>query len=98
MPEVIMIKKVLLHDETTCCIKPELQVTLQVDAVAKNIKGKSESGYSILRAVFRERLVEFSKTHPQVLKKIPCSCVDRFAGCSEILRNLMLYDWAPFCR
>ncbi|URE30748.1 DNA replication initiation protein [Musa troglodytarum] len=65
MPEVIMIKKVLLHDETTCCIKPELQVTLQVDAVAKNIKGKSESGYSILRAVFRERLVEFSKTHPQ---------------------------------
>ncbi|RRT34875.1 hypothetical protein BHE74_00031011 [Ensete ventricosum] len=65
MPEAIMIKKVLLHDETTCCIKPELQVTLQVDAVAKNIKGKSESGYSILRAVFRERLVEFFKDHPQ---------------------------------
>ncbi|CAL9168186.1 unnamed protein product [Musa hybrid cultivar] len=65
MPEAIMIKKVLLHDETTCCMKPELQVTLQVDAVAKNIKGRSESGYSILRAVFRERLVEFFKNHPQ---------------------------------
>ncbi|KAJ8466881.1 hypothetical protein OPV22_029433 [Ensete ventricosum] len=41
MPEAIMIKKVLLHDETTCCMKPELQITLQVDAVAENINGES---------------------------------------------------------
>ncbi|THU53934.1 hypothetical protein C4D60_Mb10t19620 [Musa balbisiana] len=65
MPEAIIIKKVILHDEATCCMKPELQVTLQVDAVAKNINGKTESGYSILRKVFRERIVGFNKEHPE---------------------------------
>ncbi|XP_064979797.1 CDT1-like protein a, chloroplastic [Musa acuminata AAA Group] len=65
MPEAIMIKKVLLHDVATCSLKTELQVTLQVDAVARNMQGKSESGRSILPAVFRERLVEFFKNHPE---------------------------------
>ncbi|CAL9198077.1 CDT1-like protein a, chloroplastic [Musa acuminata AAA Group] len=65
MPEAIIIKKVILHDEATCCMKPELQVTLQVDAIAKNINGKTESGYSILRKVFRERIVGFNKEHPE---------------------------------
>ncbi|KAG1354905.1 CDT1-like protein a, chloroplastic [Cocos nucifera] len=65
MPEAILIKKVLSHDETTCCMKPELQVTLQVEATANNVKQKDESGYSIMRKVFRERLVEFFKEHPE---------------------------------
>ncbi|XP_042442241.1 CDT1-like protein a, chloroplastic [Zingiber officinale] len=65
IPEAITVKKVLLHDETTCCMKPELQISLQVEAIEKNIKGKSESGYSILRAVFRERLLNFVKEHPE---------------------------------
>ncbi|URE30746.1 DNA replication initiation protein [Musa troglodytarum] len=65
LPEAIMIKKVLLHDVATCSLKTELQVTLQVDAVARNMKEKSESGRSILPAVFRERLVEFFKNHPE---------------------------------
>ncbi|RWW61888.1 hypothetical protein BHE74_00031012 [Ensete ventricosum] len=65
MPEAIMIKKVLLHDVATCSLKTELQVTLQADAVAGNMKGKSESGRSIFPAEFRERLVEFFKIHPE---------------------------------
>ncbi|WOK94098.1 CDT1-like protein a, chloroplastic [Canna indica] len=65
MPEAIIIKKILVHDESTCCMKPELQVNLQADAVTNNINGKSESGYTILRAVFRERLVGFIKNHPE---------------------------------
>nr|XP_010918795.1 CDT1-like protein a, chloroplastic [Elaeis guineensis] len=65
MPEAIFIKKVLSLDETTCCMKPELQVTLQVEAIANCVKQKGESGYSIMRKVFRERLVEFFKEHPE---------------------------------
>ncbi|KAH7690484.1 chromatin licensing and DNA replication factor 1 protein [Dioscorea alata] len=64
-PEAILIKKVLVHDEASCCMKPELQVSLQIDAVGKNEKQNGESGYSLLRKVFRERLVEFSKEHPK---------------------------------
>ncbi|URE36593.1 L-type lectin-domain containing receptor kinase [Musa troglodytarum] len=65
MPEAIMIKKVLLHDETTCCVKPKLQITLHVDAVAENINGESGSKYSILTKLFRERIVDFYNGHPQ---------------------------------
>ncbi|THU68354.1 hypothetical protein C4D60_Mb08t03030 [Musa balbisiana] len=65
MPEAIMIKKVRLHDETTCLVKPELQITLQVDAVAENINGESGSKYSILTKLFRERIVDFYNGHPQ---------------------------------
>ncbi|XP_008787296.2 CDT1-like protein a, chloroplastic [Phoenix dactylifera] len=65
LPEAISIKKVLSHDETTCCMKPELQVTLQVEARANSVKPKDGSGYLILRKVFRERLLEFFKEHPE---------------------------------
>ncbi|XP_017701292.2 CDT1-like protein a, chloroplastic [Phoenix dactylifera] len=65
MPEAVLIKKVLSHDETTCCMKPELQVTLQVEAIANSVKQKDDSGYSIMRKIFRERLVEFFKGHPE---------------------------------
>ncbi|KAJ0967292.1 hypothetical protein J5N97_024209 [Dioscorea zingiberensis] len=65
LPEVILIKKVLVHDEVSCCMKPELQVSLQIDAVEENTKQNGESGYSLVRKVFRERLVDFSKAHPE---------------------------------
>ncbi|KAM0949648.1 putative CDT1 Geminin-binding domain, DNA replication factor Cdt1 [Dioscorea sansibarensis] len=64
-PEAILIKKVLVHDEVSCCMKPELHISLQIDAVEKNEKQNGESGYSLLRKIFRERLVEFSKVHPK---------------------------------
>ncbi|XP_020083775.1 CDT1-like protein a, chloroplastic isoform X1 [Ananas comosus] len=65
LSEAILIKKVLLRDETTCCMKPELQITLQLEAVGSNSKQKGETGYSILRRLFRERLVDFFKEHPK---------------------------------
>ncbi|XP_028554274.1 CDT1-like protein a, chloroplastic [Dendrobium catenatum] len=65
LPEAISIKKVLLHDEATCCMKPELQVSLQVDAVERNLELKGESPYSALRMVFRDRLVQFAREHPE---------------------------------
>ncbi|AEC08516.1 CDT1-like protein A [Arabidopsis thaliana] len=65
LPEAIEIKRVLIHDETTCCMKPDLHVTLNADAVEYNDKSKSESKKIALRKVFRARLADFVKAHPQ---------------------------------
>ncbi|XP_020593721.1 CDT1-like protein a, chloroplastic [Phalaenopsis equestris] len=65
LPEAISIKKVLLFDEATCCMKPELQVSLQPEAVESNLKQKWESAHSALRKVFRTRLVQFAREHPE---------------------------------
>lgn len=66
LPEVIEIKKVLVLDESTSCMKPDLQVKLNVDAVNSERKNKNASGYSHLRKVFRSRLLDFLKAHPEV--------------------------------
>uniref|UniRef100_A0A0D9W2G9 CDT1 Geminin-binding domain-containing protein n=1 Tax=Leersia perrieri TaxID=77586 RepID=A0A0D9W2G9_9ORYZ len=65
MPEAIVINKILLRDETTCCMKPDLQVNLLVDAVEGVAKQKGETGYSALRRIFRQRLVDFFRDHPE---------------------------------
>ncbi|KAF3436169.1 hypothetical protein FNV43_RR23261 [Rhamnella rubrinervis] len=64
LPEVIEIKKVLVLDERTSCMKPNLHVTMNVDAVENDGKFKSEGGNVNLRKVFRTRLADFSRSHP----------------------------------
>nr|CAD1843822.1 unnamed protein product [Ananas comosus var. bracteatus] len=81
LSEAILIKKVLLRDETTCCMKPELQITLQLEAVGSNLKQKGETGYSILRRLFRERLVDFFKEHPESM----ITGVDICVNCELVL-------------
>lgn len=46
---------------------PDLHVTLKADAVEENDKLKSERNKISLRNVFRTRLADFVKAHPQVL-------------------------------
>ncbi|XP_010274794.1 PREDICTED: CDT1-like protein b [Nelumbo nucifera] len=65
LPEAIIIQKVLMHDEGTLCMKPELQITLQTDALENDEKRKVGSGYLKLRKIFRERLLDFFKAHPE---------------------------------
>lgn len=65
-PEAIEIKKVLVKNEKTNCLKPDLHVTLNVDAV-ENDELKSEGGgHMHLRSAFRERLADISEFHPEV--------------------------------
>lgn len=61
-----MLKKVLLHDERTSCMKPDLHVALNVEAIENDRKTKSDNGNLQLRKVFRARLLDFVKSHPQV--------------------------------
>lgn len=57
----------LVRDEATSCMKPDLHVTLKADSVEENDKLKSERNKISLRNVFRTRLADFVKAHPQVL-------------------------------
>lgn len=66
LPEAISVEKILIRDERTLCIKPDLQVALQLDAFDNSGKGKMDSGYSILKKMFHARILEFFKTHPEV--------------------------------
>ncbi|KAL3517687.1 hypothetical protein ACH5RR_020276 [Cinchona calisaya] len=65
LPEAIEMKKILMHDECTNCMKPDLLIALNVNAIENNGKKKSESGNVQLRKVFHSRLSDFSKTHPE---------------------------------
>ncbi|CAK7346426.1 unnamed protein product [Dovyalis caffra] len=66
MPEAIEIKRVLRFDERTCCMKPDLHVTVNTDAIeCDDGKLKSESRNIYLRKVFRSRLLDFYRDHPQ---------------------------------
>ncbi|KAK9990795.1 hypothetical protein SO802_025780 [Lithocarpus litseifolius] len=62
----IEIKRVLVFDERTSCMKPDLHVSINVDAVENDGKLKSESGNMHLRKVLRSRLADFSKSCPEV--------------------------------
>ncbi|KEH42561.1 DNA replication factor CDT1-like protein [Medicago truncatula] len=65
LPEAIAIKKLLVFDERTSCMKPDLHVSINPDAVEFNAKLLSESGTMSLRKLFRVRLNEFWKSHPE---------------------------------
>eukprot|EP00268_Persea_americana_P000809 TRINITY_DN10247_c0_g1_i1.p1 TRINITY_DN10247_c0_g1~~TRINITY_DN10247_c0_g1_i1.p1 ORF type:complete len:598 (+),score=133.03 TRINITY_DN10247_c0_g1_i1:89-1795(+) len=67
LSEAISIEKILIRDERTLCMKPDLQVVLQFDAfeISGKQKPKPESGYSILKKMFHARLLDFFKTHAE---------------------------------
>lgn len=64
-PEAIEIKKILLRDERTSCMKPDLDVTLNFSIVEDHEKLKSESRNLQMRKLFRSRLVSYFKSHPE---------------------------------
>ncbi|KAF3330515.1 CDT1-like protein a [Carex littledalei] len=65
LPEAIIIKKVLLRDESTCCMKPELQISMNAEGIGINTKEEGQTAYLHLRKVFKERLVDFVRDHPE---------------------------------
>ncbi|WVZ82486.1 hypothetical protein U9M48_029743 [Paspalum notatum var. saurae] len=65
MPEAIVINKILLRDDTTCCMRPDLQVNLLVGAVENIEKQNGETAYLALRRIFRQRLADFFRDHPE---------------------------------
>ena len=66
LPEVIEIKKTLVFNERTSCMRPDLHITMNLDALASDGKLKSEGPSIYLKKLFRSRLVDFLKNHPEV--------------------------------
>ncbi|KAL7002275.1 CDT1-like protein a, chloroplastic [Sarracenia purpurea var. burkii] len=66
LPEVFEIKRVLVHDKRTSCMKPDLHVTMNADAIKNEGKLKSTTGNSNMRKVFRCRLLDFFIAHPEL--------------------------------
>ncbi|KAK1356701.1 CDT1 domain-containing protein [Heracleum sosnowskyi] len=67
-PEAIEIEKILIRDERTCCMKPDLHVSLSFAAAESDGKSKSSSSNSgslLLRKAFRARLFKFFEAHPK---------------------------------
>ncbi|KAB1213734.1 CDT1-like protein a, chloroplastic [Morella rubra] len=64
--DAIQIRRVLVFDERTSCMKPDLHISINVDAIEIDGKLKSESVNLHLRKIFRARLADFSKSHPEV--------------------------------
>jgi len=85
MPEAIIINRILLCDEKTCCMKPYLQVNLLVDAVVGSVMQKGETRYLTLRKIFRQRLVKFFRNHPEEMTFQSMSC--RIHLLKEVLRS-----------
>lgn len=67
LPEAIVIKKTLVHDEKTLSMQPELHISLNPDAVGYDAaKSVPQGGGVSLKKLFRERLKEFWESHPEV--------------------------------
>ncbi|GJR25835.1 CDT1-like protein a, chloroplastic [Tanacetum coccineum] len=64
LPEAIEVKKILVRDDRTSCMKPDLVVSLDFGVIQKDGE-KAESGNLRLRKLFRKRLVAFCKNHPE---------------------------------
>lgn len=65
LPEAVQTEKILVHDEKTMCMNPELIITLLFDIVKGH--DKEQSDYSALRMIFASRLCDFYSSHPEVM-------------------------------
>ncbi|XP_057969207.1 CDT1-like protein a, chloroplastic isoform X2 [Malania oleifera] len=62
LPEAIQIEKILIHDQKTLCMKPDMKITLLLDVV----EGCHEqSAFIALRQLFDYRLLNFFKMQPE---------------------------------
>ncbi|KAI3760164.1 hypothetical protein L1987_50555 [Smallanthus sonchifolius] len=65
LPEALEIKKILVRDDRTSCMKPDLHVTLNFSIVQDDEKLTSDSAFLLLSKLFRSRLLSFCKSNPE---------------------------------
>ncbi|CAH9112429.1 unnamed protein product [Cuscuta europaea] len=62
VPEVVHIDKSLVHDGKTCCMKPDIKVTLHLDALEDH---HEQSTFIHVSNVFRAKLIDLFAKHPE---------------------------------
>ncbi|KAJ0878036.1 putative CDT1 Geminin-binding domain, DNA replication factor Cdt1 [Helianthus annuus] len=65
LPEAVEIKKILVRDDRTSCLKPDLCISLNFDIVHDDENPRSDSGYTLLSKLFRSRLSGFCESNPE---------------------------------
>ncbi|KAI3806063.1 hypothetical protein L1987_21955 [Smallanthus sonchifolius] len=65
LPEAIEVKKILVRDDRTSCMKPDLHVTLNFRIIQDDEKLTSDSAYLLLSKLFRSKLLSFCKSNPE---------------------------------
>ncbi|KAK9747656.1 hypothetical protein RND81_02G006200 [Saponaria officinalis] len=65
VPDIIGVKKIRVQDEVTGCMKEELFVSLEVNALETEKIAKGSAGFSHLKGFFHSRIVDFATTHPE---------------------------------
>ncbi|KAH9608175.1 hypothetical protein KSS87_009698 [Heliosperma pusillum] len=63
MPEVIVVDKIRVLDEETSCMKEDLLISLNIQEIEKHVK--VNGGFSLLKQVFRTRIIDYATTHPE---------------------------------
>jgi len=66
LPEAIVLKKFLVHDERTCCMKPDIHISLNPEGVESDVKGHPQRRRVSLKKLFQSRLRDFFESHPEV--------------------------------
>ncbi|KAA0059522.1 uncharacterized protein E6C27_scaffold518G00320 [Cucumis melo var. makuwa] len=61
LPEAIILKKVVVYDERTSCMKPDLHISFNF-----GVLGNQEDQYMQLRKLFRERLSKFLSSYLEI--------------------------------
>lgn len=62
LPEAVKIERILIHNDKTMCMEPEMKITLLFDIVKGHDEG---TDYLALRALFTSRLFSFLSENPE---------------------------------
>ncbi|KAK7393419.1 hypothetical protein VNO78_21975 [Psophocarpus tetragonolobus] len=65
LPEAIVLKKHLVLDERTSCMKPDIHISLNPGAVDVDVDLPPQRGRVSLKKLFRARLKDFWESHPE---------------------------------
>lgn len=63
-PEAIQIEKILIHDERSLCMIPDMKITLVYDVIGCGLDSNQSASVALCK-VFHEKLLEFYKSHPE---------------------------------
>ncbi|XP_078442979.1 CDT1-like protein a, chloroplastic [Wolffia australiana] len=86
LPEAIQIEKTLVHDELSQCMKPDIRISLKVDAI-KNLSTLQQASYADLCLAFRARLLDFLNEHPKNVDIPEAPIFENFGSLTNLVRS-----------
>ncbi|CAJ1973007.1 unnamed protein product [Sphenostylis stenocarpa] len=87
LPEAIVLKKFLVRDERTSCMKPDIHISLNPEAVESDAKVPPQRGRVSLKKLFHARLRDFWESHPEV-DEVPEGTLPEPFNCPKKVNNL----------